>query len=74
MSIIPVLSARVVIRKLIRAGFQYAKSRGSHQYYFHPITKRLTSVPVHGGNSIGRKLLNQILNQAGITIEQFLKL
>lgn len=74
MSIIPVLAARVVIRKLIRAGFQYAKSHGSHQYYFHPITKLMTSVPVHGGNTIGRSLLSQIVKQAGLTIEKFLKL
>jgi predicted RNA binding protein YcfA (HicA-like mRNA interferase family) len=74
MSIVPVLAARVVIRKLIRAGFQYAKSHGSHQYYFHPITKCITSVPVHGGNTIGRNLLSQIVKQAGLTIEKFLKL
>lgn len=74
MSIIPVLAARVVVRKLIRAGFQYVKSRGSHQFYFHPITKRLISVPIHGGNTIGRNLLKQILVQAGISIERFLKL
>jgi predicted RNA binding protein YcfA (HicA-like mRNA interferase family) len=74
MSIVPVLAARVVIRKLIRAGFHCAKSHGSHQYYFHPITKRMISIPVHGGNLIGRNLLNQILKQAGLTIEQFLKL
>lgn len=74
MSIIPIFTARLVIRKLNRAGFQYAKSHGSHQYYIHPITKRMTAVPIHGGNTIGRRLLKEILNQAGITVEQFLKL
>ena len=74
MSIVPIFTARVVIRKLVRAGFTYAKSHGSHQYYVHPITKRITSVPIHGGNTIGRKLLKEILNQAGITVEQFLEL
>lgn len=74
MSIIPVLAARVVIRKLIRAGFQYTKSHGSHQYYFHPITKRMTTVPIHGGNTIGRKLLTQIVKQTGLTMEKFLEL
>ncbi len=74
MSIIPILGARVVIRKLLKAGFQYTKSHGSHQYYIHPITKRMTSIPVHGGNTIGRNLLKKILGQAGITIEQFLEL
>ena len=74
MSIIPILAARVVVRKLIRAGFQYAKSHGSHQYYFNPITKRMTSIPINGGNTIGRNLLMKILKQAGLAIEQFLKL
>ena len=74
MSIIPILAARVVIRKLQRAGFYYVKSHGSHQYYLHPITKRMTSIPVHGGNTIGRKLLKEIIDQTGITVEQFLEL
>lgn len=74
MSVIPVLTARVVVRKLIRAGFQPAKSHGSHQYYIHPVTNRMTSVPIHGGNTIGRNLLMQIVKQAGLTIERFLKL
>lgn len=74
MSIIPILAARVVIRKLLRAGFQYANSHGSHQHYIHPITKRMTSVPVHGGNTIGRNLLKKIIGQAGISLKQFLDL
>jgi len=74
MSIIPVLAARAVIRKLIRAGFRYTKSHGSHQYYFNPITKHLTSIPLHGGNTIGRNLLKKIIDQAGLTVDQFLNL
>lgn len=74
MSIIPILSARVVVQKLVRAGFRYVRSRGSHQYYLHPTTKRLTAVPIHGGNTIGRKLLQKIIAQAGLTVEEFLAL
>jgi predicted RNA binding protein YcfA (HicA-like mRNA interferase family) len=74
MSIIPILAARLVIRKLIRAGFQYEKSHGSHQYYVHPITKRMTAVPIHGGNTIGRDLLHKILKQAGLPLKDFLEL
>ena len=73
MSIVPILAAREVIRRLIRAGFRYEKSHGSHQYYMHPITKRMTSVPVHGGNTIGRDLLHKILKQAGLSLKHFLK-
>jgi len=34
----------------------------------------MTSIPIHGGNTIGRNLLMKILKQAGLAIEQFLKL
>ena len=74
MSIMPILSARLVIHKLVRAGFQYIKSHGSHYYYVHPITKRMTAVPLHGGNTIGRDLLHKILKQAGLSLKEFLKL
>jgi predicted RNA binding protein YcfA (HicA-like mRNA interferase family) len=74
MSIVPILSARVVVRKLIRAGFRYEKSHGSHQYYMHPMTKRMTAVPLHGGNTIGRELLHEILKQSGLSLKDFLKL
>ena len=74
MSILPILTARVIMRKLTRAGFLYIYTKGSHYYYQHPITKRLTSVPMHAGKNIGRGLLNKILKQAGVSIKEFIKL
>lgn len=74
MSILPIFAARVVIRKLIRAGFRYIGARGSHQFYRHIVTKRTTSIPVHGGNTIGRGLLKKIIEQAGISLKEFLDL
>lgn len=73
MSVLPILTARAVIHKLIRAGFKFIYARGSHYYFQHPITKRITSVPFHGGKNIGRGLLGKIIKQAGLTIEQFIK-
>lgn len=74
MSILPILAARVVIRKLIRAGFRYIGAPGSHQFYRHSVTKRTTSIPVHGGNTIGRGLLKKIIEQAGLSVKEFLDL
>jgi len=74
MSIVPILAARAVIRKLIRAGFRYIGARGSHQFYRHIVTKRTTSVPIHGGNTVGRKLLKKIIEQAGLSLKEFLEL
>lgn len=74
MSILPILAARAIIQKLVRAGFRFLYAKGSHYFFRHPITKRTTSVPMHGGKDIGRNLLSKILKQAGITIKEFLKL
>ena len=74
MSILPIVAARIVIQKLIRAGFRFVYAKGSHYFFRHPITKRITSVPVHGGKDIGRNLLSKIIKQAGISIKEFIKL
>jgi len=74
MSILPILAARAVIQKLIRGGFRFLYAKGSHYFFQHPITKRMTSVPMHGGKDIGRNLLGKILKQAGLTVKDFLKL
>lgn len=74
MSILPILAARAVIRKLVRAGFRYIGARGSHQFYRHIVTKRTTSIPIHGGNTIGRGLLKKIIEQAGLSLKEFLDL
>ena len=74
MSILPILTARQVIQKLVRAGFRFIYAKGSHYFFRHPITNRITSVPVHGGKTIGRGLLSKIIKQAGLSIKEFIKL
>lgn len=74
MSILPMLSARLVMQKLGRAGFKFIYAKGSHHYFHHSDSDRITSVPVHGGKDIGRGLLRKIIRDAGLTVEQFVKL
>lgn len=62
------------MQKLIRASFRFVYAKGSHNYFQHPITRRITSVPTHGGKTIGRGLLSKIIKQTGLTIKEFLKL
>lgn len=74
MSILPILTARIVMQKLVRAGFRFVYAKGSHYFFRHPVTKRITSVPIHGGKDIGRNLLSKIIKQARISIKEFIKL
>jgi predicted RNA binding protein YcfA (HicA-like mRNA interferase family) len=73
MTRLPTLHARKIIHALERGGFLFFKQSGSHCILRHPITRRTTSVPVHG-RDIKRSLMKEILQQAGFTEEEFRKL
>lgn len=70
MSIVPILPAREVLRRLLRAGFRIVAQKGSHVKLHHSATDRRTEVPIHPGD-LGRKLIGKILKQADIKPEDF---
>lgn len=73
MSIIPILAAREVLRRLLRAGFRVVGQRGSHVKLFNSSTGKSTEVALHPGD-LGHKMIGKILKQASISIDKFLKL
>ena len=70
---LPRRRGREVIVALRRAGFEVVRIKGSHHFLKHP-DGRCTVVPVHAGEIIGPGLMKTILNDAEITVEQFLEL
>jgi len=70
---LPLLSSQELIKILKKIGFEEVRQRGSHKYLRHP-DGRATVVPVHSGNDISRGLLRKILNEIGISRDDFLKL
>ena len=72
---LPALKARDVIRALERAGFVVTRSKGSHHRLVHATNPtRATTVAVHKGKDIPRGTLGDIIEQAGLTEEEFLDL
>jgi predicted RNA binding protein YcfA (HicA-like mRNA interferase family) len=67
---LPTLDALRILKALKRAGFIELTQKGSHVTLEHPITKKLTTVPMHGGD-LKRGLMKAILKQAGISEKQF---
>ena len=68
---LPACTARDVDRALRRGGFIVVHQRGSQCYYASPDTgKIVTSVPMHPGD-IKRPLLKKIIQDAGLTEEEF---
>jgi predicted RNA binding protein YcfA (HicA-like mRNA interferase family) len=71
---LPALTARDVIRALERAGFRESRTSGSHVRLIHVSDPaRKITVPMHTGD-LKRGTLRGIIAQAGMTVEEFLKL
>jgi predicted RNA binding protein YcfA (HicA-like mRNA interferase family) len=72
---LPALRARDVIRALERAGFAISRTSGSHCRLIHASdpTRRVT-VPLHGCTNLKRGTLRGIINQAGLTVAEFIAL
>lgn len=74
MSRLPTVTSREMIRALVRAGFRPEPETGSgHLGLRHPDTRRKTVVPRLAGD-MKRGTVRAILNQAGLSREEFVRL
>jgi predicted RNA binding protein YcfA (HicA-like mRNA interferase family) len=71
MTRLPRLKGKEVVRILERLGFDVVRTRGSHVFLKHP-DGRVTTVPVHSGETIGPGLLRSILRDIEMSHEEFL--
>jgi len=69
----PVCKPNEVIRALQRAGFFMDHTTGSHQFFRHPSRAGIVTVPFHR-KDLKRGTLKSILDQAGLSTDDFLKL
>jgi predicted RNA binding protein YcfA (HicA-like mRNA interferase family) len=63
------LTGKELMRALKKAGFEDVRVQGSHHRLRHS-DGRVTTVPVHAGETIGPGLLGQILRDCDLTHEQ----
>lgn len=70
MSKLPVLKPKEVIKALERAGFIFIRQKGSHRIYRKE--RILLTVPYHS-KELKPKTLHQIIKQAGLSREEFVK-
>ena len=69
---LPLMSSKELCGFLDKEGFQFIRQKGSHRFYRHP-DGRTTVVPVHSNKEIKRGLLKGMLDEIGITREEFFK-
>ena len=74
MPLLPSLTARKIIRALKKAGFLEERQKGSHLVLIHFKTKARTVIPVHGGKTIKSSLVYAIIDDARLTVDEFIEL
>ncbi|MBI4506139.1 MAG: type II toxin-antitoxin system HicA family toxin [Chloroflexi bacterium] len=74
MTRLPRVTATQVLRALTRDGWYVVRRRGSHVILGHSSKPRLTVVPVHRGRTLKPGLLQDILDDAGLSPEELRRL
>lgn len=73
MAKLPRLNGKELGKIIVKLGFIYSHTTGSHMIYKHP-DGRKTTIPHHSGEEIGPGLLNKIIKKdLRMTREEFLK-
>lgn len=68
MTRLPSVTGRQLIAALERPGFEVVRQKGSHCFLRHS-DGRVTVVPVHSGESIGRGLMAKVLRKTEVERE-----
>jgi len=69
----PTLKAKELVKFLQKDGFELSHQKGSHATYKHPVTQKRVTIPIHSGKDLKKGLLKGILNDLGLSSEEFLK-
>jgi predicted RNA binding protein YcfA (HicA-like mRNA interferase family) len=67
------VTARQVTGVLDKIDFRWARQKGSHAIYKNAEGKRVT-VPIHSGRTLHPKVLQNILRDAGLSVDEFVAL
>ncbi|RJS73288.1 type II toxin-antitoxin system HicA family toxin [Methanophagales archaeon] len=69
---LPAVTDREVIKVAKKLGFTfYRQAKGSHEVWRRVSDGRHTVIPRHAGKIIKRKTLKSIIDDFGITVEEF---
>ena len=70
----PLITATEAIKAFTKAGFNSEHTRGSHHIMRNPNNKLKLSIPIHGSKTLGKGILLSLIQDAGLTKEEFIDL
>lgn len=71
---LPTLTAFKLSKILLKNGFVFKRSSGSHQTFYNQATKHIVTIPMHRGKDLGKGITKAIIQDAGFTEKEFLEL
>jgi predicted RNA binding protein YcfA (HicA-like mRNA interferase family) len=72
MTRLPRLKGKELVRLPEKLGFEVVRTRGSHVFLRHA-DGRVTTVPVHSGETLGPGLLRSILRDVELSADELLR-
>lgn len=72
MTRLPRLKGKELVRLLEKRGFQIVRTRGSHLFLRHA-DGRVTTMPVHAGETLGPGLLRSILRDVELSMDDLVR-
>lgn len=71
----PAVTAKQIVRVLKTVGFVFHRAgKGSHEFYIREKDRKMVMISRHANEIIRRKTLGNILDAAGLTVEEFIDL
>jgi predicted RNA binding protein YcfA (HicA-like mRNA interferase family) len=67
------VKAEKVVKALSKLGFQIVRQKGSHLVMKHP-DGRVTVIPIHSGEELGRGILRQIAHDVKVGRDEFVRI
>ncbi|CUU03673.1 MAG: type II toxin-antitoxin system HicA family toxin [Fimbriimonadales bacterium] len=71
---LPRVTAKEVIRVAVKVGFTFDRQKGSHAVYYRERDGARIVIPVHSGQILKPKTLKGIIEDMGLTVEEFREL
>jgi predicted RNA binding protein YcfA (HicA-like mRNA interferase family) len=72
MAKLPSIRAREAARVATSIGFALDRQRGSHAVYYRASDRRRVVIPMHGSKDLKPGTLRGIINDLGLTIDEFI--
>ena len=70
----PAMTSKEVVATLKKLGFEFLRQSGSsHAIYKRASDGKRTTVPVYPGKIIKRKTLKSIIEDTGLTVDEFMQ-